>query len=92
VLADIAEDVDDPDMELGLLRMTGPRLQAAMFGAMLLAAWLDFLQLADVVLRECPAYGVEKLFLGMSRVQQLIEPTLAALASGGPEFTRWRGR
>ncbi|MFP2929196.1 DUF2380 domain-containing protein [Pyxidicoccus sp. 3LG] len=71
-------------MELGLLRMTGPRLQAAMFGAMLLAAWLDFLQLADVVLRECPAYSVEKLFMDMHRVQRLMEPTLAALASQDP--------
>jgi hypothetical protein len=71
-------------MELGLLRMTGPRLQAAMFGAMLLAAWLDFLQLADTVLRQCPAYPVERLFMDMHRVQQLIEPTLAVLASGKP--------
>jgi hypothetical protein len=84
-LTGVAEDVADPDMELGLLRMTGPRLQAAMFGAMLLAAWLDFLHLADMVLRECPAYSVEKLLMDMHRVQRLIEPTLAALASGDPE-------
>ncbi len=63
LLADVAGQVDDPDMELALLRMTGPRLQAAMSGAMLLAAWLDFLQLADTVLRECPAYSVERLFM-----------------------------
>jgi hypothetical protein len=85
LLADVAKDVADPDMELSLLRMTGPRLQAAMFGAMLLGTWLDFLQLADIVLRECPAYSVEKLFMDMHRVQGLIEPTLTALASGEPE-------
>jgi len=80
-----AENVSDSDMGLGILRMTGPRLQAAMFGAMLLAAWLDFLTLADVVLRECPAYSVEKLVADMHRVQRLIEPTMASLASGDPE-------
>ncbi len=85
MLADAAQDVGDPDMGLGLLRMTGPRLQAAMSGAMLLATWLDFLQLADILLRECPAYSVEKLLMDMHRVQGLIEPTLAALASGEPE-------
>ncbi|MFP2929293.1 DUF2380 domain-containing protein [Pyxidicoccus sp. 3LG] len=80
-----AAEVGDSDMELSILRMTGPRLQGAMFGAMLLAAWLDFLTLADVVLRECPAYSVEKLVSDMHRVQGLIEPTLAALASGEAE-------
>jgi hypothetical protein len=83
-LADVAEEIDDPDMELALLRMAGPRLEAAMFGAMLLAAWLDWLQLADVVLRECPAYSVEKLFMDMDRVQKLIQPSMTALASGEP--------
>jgi len=80
-----AEEVSDSDMELGVLRLTGPRLQGAMFGSMLLAAWLDFLTLADVVLRECPAYSVEKLVRDMLRVQGLIEPILAALASGEAE-------
>jgi hypothetical protein len=84
-LANAASQADDPDMQLALLRMTGPRLEATMFGAMLLAAWLDFLHLADTVLRQCPAYGVETLFLDMQRVQRLIEPTMAALASGEPE-------
>jgi len=37
-LADAASEVSDPDMELGILRITGPRLQAAMSGATLLAA------------------------------------------------------
>ncbi len=80
-----AGEVSDSDMELGILRMTGPRLQGALFGAMLLSAWLDFLTLADVVLRECPAYSVERLFVDMRRVQGLMEPTLAALASGDSE-------
>ncbi len=72
-------------MALGLLRMTGPRLQAALFGSMLLAAWLDFLQLADIVLRECPAYSVETLLMDLHRVQRRMEPTLSALASQDPE-------
>ncbi|MCP3143858.1 DUF2380 domain-containing protein [Pyxidicoccus xibeiensis] len=79
------EEVGDADMELGILRMTGPRLQSAMFGSMLLAAWLDFLTLSDVVLRECPAYGVETLLVDLKRVQQRIAPVMAALASGDPE-------
>jgi hypothetical protein len=79
-----AEEVSDPDMELSILRMTGPRLQAAMFGSLLLAAWLDFLQLANVVLRECPAYSVETLFTDMNRVRQRVEPALTALASRDP--------
>jgi hypothetical protein len=83
-LTHAASGVADSAMELGLLRMTGPRLQAAMYGAMLLAAWLDFLPLADIVLRECPAYSTEKLLMDMHRVQRLIEPALAALASGEP--------
>jgi len=58
-LVAVAKEVGDEDMELGVLRTTGPRLQSAMLGAMLLAAWLDFLQLADVLLRECSACGVE---------------------------------
>jgi hypothetical protein len=83
-LTHAASEVADSDMTLGILRMTGPPLQSAMFGAMLLAAWLDFLHLADTVLRQCPAYSIEKLFMDMNRVQRLIEPTLAALASRAP--------
>ncbi|KFE69582.1 DUF2380 domain-containing protein [Hyalangium minutum] len=85
LLTNAASEVADSDMELGILRMTGAQLQAAMFGSMLLAAWLDFLQLADIVLRECPAYSTERLFMDMHRVQRLIEPTLSALASQDPE-------
>jgi hypothetical protein len=83
-LADAAWRVDDPDMELALLRLSGPRLQASMSGAILLAAWLDFLNLADAVLRQCPFYGVERLYMDMDRVLHLIEPSMKALASLEP--------
>ncbi|MCP3141680.1 DUF2380 domain-containing protein [Pyxidicoccus xibeiensis] len=83
-LTHAASEVVDPDMELGMLRMTGSRLQAALFGAMMLAAWRDFLQLADTVLRECPAYSAERLLMDLHRVQGRMEPTLAALASQDP--------
>ena len=63
-LTEVAAEVADPDMELALLRMSGPRLQAALSGALLLAAWVDFINLADVVLRECPAHSVEKSIRG----------------------------
>ncbi|WP_237726508.1 hypothetical protein [Corallococcus coralloides] len=36
-LTRVATDVEDSNMEQGLLRMTGPKLQAAMFGTLLLA-------------------------------------------------------
>ncbi|WP_284663777.1 DUF2380 domain-containing protein [Myxococcus sp. SDU36] len=84
-LVGVASQVEDSDMERGLLRMSGPRLQAAMFGALLLATWVDFLQLADAVLRQCPAYSVEKLYADLLRVQGLMAPTLADLASGDSE-------
>jgi hypothetical protein len=83
-LAEAASGVAEPDLERGLLRMTGPRLQAAMLGAMLLAAWLDFLQLADVVLQRCPAYSAERLLADLGRVRQRLEPSLTALASLEP--------
>jgi hypothetical protein len=67
--------VDEPDMGFALLRLTGPRLHAATSGATLLAAWVDFLNLADAVLRQCPSYGTERLYADMNRVQQLIEPS-----------------
>ncbi|WP_350099814.1 DUF2380 domain-containing protein [Myxococcus sp. SDU36] len=65
--------------------MSGPRLQAAMFGALLLATWVDFLQLADAVVRDCPMCGYEKLFVDLHRVQSLMTPTLEELASGDSE-------
>jgi len=84
-LTEVASEVAHSDMELALLRMSGPRLQAALSGVQLLAAWGDFLNLADVVLRECPAYSVEKLIVDMHRVQKMVEPSMTALASADPE-------
>ena len=84
-LTEAASEVAGSDMELALLRMSGPRLQAALSGALLLAAWVDFLQLADAVLRQCPAYGVETLIVDLRRVQGLVEPSMSALASADPE-------
>ncbi len=84
MLADAASEVADPDMEQGLLRLTGPRLEAAMFGSTLLATWVDFLNLADAVLRQCPYYGVERLYVDLDRVQKRIEPSMMALASLEP--------
>ena len=81
-LAEAASEIDDPDMQRALLRMSGPRLQAAMSGALLLAGWVDFLQLADGVLRQCPSCGLETLIVELRRVQGLVEPSLSALASG----------
>ena len=83
-LAHSSAQLDDPDMTLGLLRLAGPRLEAAMFGSLLLAAWLDFLHLAELVVQQCPAYSVERLFMDLERVQKLLAPTLAALSSLEP--------
>ncbi|QAT86011.1 hypothetical protein EJ065_4460 [Corallococcus coralloides] len=80
-LTEVATEVGDTDMELGLLRMTGPKLQAAQFGTLLLATWVDFLHLADAALRNCPMCSAEKLFVDLHRVQGLMEPTLTDLAS-----------
>ncbi|RYZ42552.1 MAG: DUF2380 domain-containing protein [Myxococcaceae bacterium] len=85
LLANTSGALEDADLEVGLLRMAGPRLQAAMSGAMLLAAWLDFLQLADVVREQCPFYSTELLFVDLDRVQKLIEPSMLALASMEPD-------
>lgn len=85
VLAGAASEVEDPDMALGVLRMSGPRLQAAMFGTLLLATWVDFLQLTDALLQDCPVCGTEKLFVDLHRIQGLMEPTLKELASLEPE-------
>ncbi|RKG77604.1 DUF2380 domain-containing protein [Corallococcus exercitus] len=84
-LADAAETVGDPAMQLGILRLTGPRLQAATSGAMLLATWIDFLRLAEVIQRECPFYGVERLFVDLDRVQKRVEPAMTAFASLDPD-------
>ncbi|WP_338867947.1 DUF2380 domain-containing protein [Myxococcus stipitatus] len=84
-LTEVASEVGDPDMELGVLRLTGPKIQAAMFGTLLLATWVDFLQLSDAVLRHCPMCSTEKLFADMHRVQGLMAPTLKDLESMDPE-------
>ncbi|WP_233607173.1 DUF2380 domain-containing protein [Corallococcus sp. AB018] len=46
---------------------------------------MDFLHLADAVLQNCPTCSVEKLFVDLHRVQELMEPVLADLASQDPE-------
>ncbi|MFP2957213.1 DUF2380 domain-containing protein [Myxococcus sp. 1LA] len=56
-----------------------------MFGTLLLATWVDFLQLADALLRDCPMCGSEKLFADLHRVQSKMTPALADLASGDSE-------
>ncbi|WP_371817334.1 DUF2380 domain-containing protein [Myxococcus sp. CA051A] len=81
---EVSESVDDPDMAVGLLKMAGPRLQAAMAGVMLLASWFDLLQLADALLQQCPFYSVEQLLTDMDRVQKRLEPAMTALSSLDP--------
>ena len=83
-LSTLASEMKDPDMQLALLRLGGPRLQSAMMGAMLLAVWLDFLTLADVVLAQHPSYSVEHLFVQMERSRTMLGPAMTALASGEP--------
>jgi hypothetical protein len=83
-LSNTASEVDDPDMQLAILRLTGSRLEAAMLGSILLAAWLDFLNLADVVLQQCPFYSVETLFRDMDRSQKMLEPAMTAFSSLEP--------
>jgi hypothetical protein len=82
-LANASSQVEDPDMQLALLRLAGPRLEAAMLGSLLLAVWLDVLHLADAVLTQ-HLYSVERLFADMWRWQEMIEPTMTALSSLEP--------
>jgi hypothetical protein len=82
-LANAASEVDDPDMQLALLCLAGPRLEAAMMGSFLLAAWVDFLSLVDVVLKQ-GFNSVETLFVDMDRWQKMMEPAMTALASLEP--------
>ncbi|WNG45490.1 DUF2380 domain-containing protein [Archangium minus] len=79
-LANAASEVEDPDMQLALLRVAGPRLEAALVGSLLLAVWLDFLNLADVALKQ-HLYPVETLFADMGRRQEMLEPAMTALSS-----------
>ncbi|PTL79564.1 DUF2380 domain-containing protein [Vitiosangium sp. GDMCC 1.1324] len=79
-LVNAASEVEDSDMQLALLRLAGPRLEAAMVGSLLLAVWLDFLNLADVALRQ-HLYPGETLFADMKRRQKMLEPAMGALSS-----------
>ncbi|HEX5754311.1 MAG TPA: DUF2380 domain-containing protein [Archangium sp.] len=83
-LSALASEMEDPDMQRALLRLGGPRLQSAMMGAMLLAVWLDFLTLADVVLAQHPSYSVERLLVQLERLRTMLGPAMTALASGEP--------
>ncbi|MCY1073788.1 DUF2380 domain-containing protein [Archangium lansingense] len=82
-LATAASEVEEPDMQLALLRLAGPRLEAAMMGTILLAVWLDILNLADAVLTR-HLYSVERLFRDMARFQKMLEPAMTALSSLEP--------
>ncbi|WP_253999033.1 TIGR02269 family lipoprotein [Myxococcus qinghaiensis] len=84
-LAEVASEVGDSSTEVGLLRMSGPRLQAVLFGNLLLATWFDFLQFADAVSRHCLMCSSEKMFVVLHRVKGLMEPRLTELASLDPE-------
>ncbi|WNG53451.1 DUF2380 domain-containing protein [Archangium gephyra] len=83
-LAAEASEVEDPDMQLALLRLAGPRLEAAMMGSLLLAVWIDLLHLTDAALSR-RLYSVETLYVKMERWQKMLEPSMTALASLEPE-------
>jgi hypothetical protein len=83
-LTTTASEVEDPDMQRALLRLAGPRLESVLLGSLLLAVWVDFLHLADVVLRQCPYYSVERLVWQMDRLRKMIDPAMTALASLEP--------
>lgn len=80
-----ASALDDPDMRLALLRLTGPRLEATLLGTQLLAAWVDFLRLVEATLQGCPFYGVERMVRDTDRVRQKVEPALSELSSLEPK-------
>ena len=83
-LAHTASQLDDPDMRLALLRLSGPRLEAALSGTQLLSAWIDFLNLTDVVIQRCPFYSLERLFMDLDGVHQKLAPSMTALSSLEP--------
>ncbi|KFA89460.1 DUF2380 domain-containing protein [Archangium violaceum] len=83
-LAAETSEVEDPDMQLALLRLAGPRLEAAMMGSLLLAVWFDFLNLTDAALSR-RLLGVETLYVKLERWQKMMEPSMLALASLEPE-------
>ncbi|WP_257445991.1 DUF2380 domain-containing protein [Archangium lipolyticum] len=82
-LANTASKVEDPNMQHALLRLAGPRLEAAMMGSLLLAVWFDFIHLTDVMLKQA-LHSVEKVFVDMDRWQGMIEPSMTALSSLEP--------
>jgi len=82
-LATAASEVEEPDMQLALLRLAGPRLEAAMLGSLLLAVWCDFLHLTDAALSR-HLYGVETMFLRMDGWRKMLEPAMKALSSLEP--------
>ncbi|REG15403.1 hypothetical protein ATI61_12529 [Archangium gephyra] len=79
-----ASQVEEPQMQLALLRLAGPRLEAAMMGSMLLAVWVDFLTLTDAALSR-RLNSVEVLFMRMDGWQKMLEPAMTALSSLEPE-------
>ncbi|ATB40314.1 hypothetical protein CYFUS_005763 [Cystobacter fuscus] len=83
-LATSASQVEDPDMQLALLRLAGPRLEATLLGSLLLSVWLDLLHLADTVCTQ-HFYSVERMFADLGRWQQRLEPAMTALSSLEPE-------
>ncbi|WNG18122.1 DUF2380 domain-containing protein [Cystobacter fuscus] len=82
-LATAASQVEDPDMQLALLRLAGPRLEASLLGSLLLSVWLDLLHLADAVCTQ-HFYSVERMFADLGRWQQRLEPAMTALSSLEP--------
>ncbi|MFE8605372.1 DUF2380 domain-containing protein [Archangium violaceum] len=83
-LAAEASEVEEPQMQLALLRLAGPRLEAAMMGSILLAVWVDFLTLTDAALSR-RLNSVEALFMRMDGWQKMLEPAMTALSSLEPE-------
>ncbi|MET0403981.1 MAG: DUF2380 domain-containing protein [Cystobacter sp.] len=79
-MATTASEMEEPAMQLALLRVAGPRLEAAMVGTLLLATWLDVLNLAHVALAQ-RLYSTEALFADMWRWQDMLDPAMKALSS-----------
>lgn len=90
-LANAASGVNDPDMQLAVLRLAGARLESALLGSLLLTAWLDVLQLADVALAQ-HFYGRERMFVDLWRWWASLSPVLTALSSRDPASTEAAAR
>ncbi len=85
-LANAASEVNDPDMQLAVLRLAGARLESALLGSILLTVWLDVLQLADVALAQ-HFYSRERMFVDLWRWWASLSPALTALSSRDPAST-----